>query len=334
MPAYLSRRHFNSWLAACTVTGGSLPCAVALASTDKIPMVRLITGVPAGSMVDNITRQVAEVIKSDYAVNSMVENKTGAGGIMALGYFKTLPRDGSSIYVGVSSPLTVYPVTHKTLPYDVEKDLVPVGSLGSFDLALAVGPMVPASVTNLKGYFEWCRKNPASASFGSPGAGSMLHFVGSMSAHAAGTEIAHVAYRGPGPAVLDLQGGVLSAAVVPLVDVAEFAAQGKVRILGTTGEERSRFVPNVPTFKEQGFGEYAKSVWIAVFALAGIPNAALDKLRSNLKKALSTPEVQASMGRQLQKAEWGSAEALTRTIVQERASWAKAVQALNFTPES
>ena len=121
---------------------------------------------------------------------------------------------------------------------------------------------------------------------------------------------------------------------VPLEDVAEFAAAGKIRILGTTGEERSRFVPNVPTFQEQGFGEYARSVWIAVFAPAGTPDAVVVNLRKTLKQSLADPAVQAAMGRQLQKAQWGEPEVLNTKIVQERASWKKAVQALNFTPES
>ncbi|QIL83110.1 twin-arginine translocation pathway signal protein [Diaphorobacter sp. HDW4A] len=328
----LNRRHFGA-LVAAAVASMAAP-TVAFATDEKISMARIVIGVPAGSLVDNVARQVAEVIKPGYAVNSMVENKTGAGGMIAVSYMKSLAKDGSNIYVGVSSPITVYPVTYKKLAYDPDKDLITVGSLGSFDLALAVGPMVPASVKDLKGYFEWCKQNRAQANFGSPGAGSMPHFVGSMTARIAGAEVNHVPYRGPGPSVIDLQGGLVSAVVVPLEDVVEFAAAGKIRILGTTGEERSRFVPNVPTFKEQGFGEYARSVWIAVFAPAGTPDAVVTNLRKTLRQALADPTVQASMGRQLQKAQWGEPEALNAVIVQERASWKKAVQALNFTPES
>ena len=331
----ISRRGFARWLGAPVAAAcAQWPLASVASEFKKIEMVRVVLGVPAGSMVDNIARQVAQIIREDYAVNAMVENKTGAGGSLALGYFKTLPKDGSSIYVGVSSPITVYPVTYKTLPYDPDKDLVPVGSLGGFDLALAVGPMVPASVKDLKGYFEWCRQNPEKANFGSPGAGSMPHFVGSMTANVAGVELSHVAYRGPGPAVLDLQGGMVSAVVVPLVDLTELATQGRIRILGTTGEVRSRAVPQVPTFKEQGFGEYAKSVWIAVFAPAGMPEAALTRLRENLQRNLAKPEVRDAMGRQLQEVKWGGPEQLKAQITQERASWQKAVQTLKFTPES
>ncbi|MBF5004793.1 tripartite tricarboxylate transporter substrate-binding protein [Diaphorobacter caeni] len=328
----IHRRRFGG-LVAAAVASIAAP-HTAFATEEKIGMARIVIGVPAGSLVDNVARQVAEVIKPGYAVNSMVENKTGAGGMIAVSYMKSLAKDGSNIYVGVSSPITVYPVTYKKLAYDPDKDLITVGSLGAFDLALAVGPLVPASVKDLKGYFEWCKQNRAQANFGSPGAGSMPHFVGSMTARTAGAEVNHVPYRGPGPAVIDLQGGLVSAVVVPLEDVSEFAAAGKIRILGTTGEERSRFVPNVPTFKEQGFGEYARSVWIAVFAPAGTPDAVVANLRRTLKQALTDPAVQATMGRQLQKAQWGEPEALNAVIVQERASWKKAVQALNFTPES
>ncbi|MDM0075849.1 tripartite tricarboxylate transporter substrate-binding protein [Variovorax sp. J2P1-59] len=333
MQIQLSRRKFSAILGASFASTVALP-QWAFGATDKLETVRVVLGVSAGSMVDNIARQVAELIKPGYAASTFVENKTGAGGIMAVSYLKTLAKDGSNVYVGVSSPLTVYPVTYKKLPYDPDKDLIAVGSLGTFDLALAVGPMVPASVHDLKSYFEWAKKNPNDANFGSPGAGSMPHFVGSMTARSAGIELRHVPYRGPGPAVLDLVGGMVSAVVVPLVDVTEFAAQGKLRILGTTGDARSRFVPNVPTFAEQGFGEYAMGVWIAVFVAAGTPDARVQQLRGVLKQGLAQPEVQAAMGKQLQAAKWGDPEQLQQNIRKERASWKKAVEALNFTPES
>lgn len=328
-----SRRKFTTFLAASAGAALALP-QWAFGATDNLDMARVVLGVPAGSMIDNIARQVAEVIKPGYAANTIVENKTGAGGILALSYLKTLPKDGSNIYVGVSSPLTVYPVTYKKLAYDADKDLAPIGSLGTFDLALAVGPMVPAHVKDLKGYFEWAKQNPTLANFGSPGAGSMLHFVGSMTARSAGVNLQHVPYRGPGPAVLEAVGGMVSGVVVPLVDVTEFEAQGKLRILGTTGDTRSRFVPHVPTFAEQGFGEYAMGVWIAAFVAAGTPEAQIKKLREVLKQGLEKPEVKAAMGKQLQAVKWGEPEQLQQNIHRERASWKKAVEALNFTPES
>jgi len=306
-----------------------------LAQTGQpLPLTRIVLGVPAGSMVDTISRRVADVLKPGYAANVYVENKTGAGGILAVRHLISQAADGRNLYVGVSSPLTVYPETYKNLGYEPERDLIPVGGLGIFDLALAVGPAVPTSVTNLKEYFDWCKQNPDKATFGSPGEGSMLHFIGSMTGRGAGVDIRHIPYRGPGPAVIDLVGGMVSAVVVPLSDLTELAGQGKLRILGTTGETRSRFVPSIPTFAEQGFGEYAMGVWIAVFVAAGTPAPLIEQLANTLKEALNDATVRDSIGSQLQAVQWIEAEALKQRIKRERQSWRKAVTALNFSVES
>jgi len=301
---------------------------------EKLKLAKILLGVPAGSLVDLIARNLADVIKPGYAETAYVENKTGAGGILAVRYLTNQPADGSTVYVGVSSPLTVYPETHKNLPYDPDKDLIPVGCLGTFDLALAVGPATPDSVQSLKDYFAWCKEHPEQATFGSPGEGSMLHFIGSMTGHSAGVTMRHIPYRGPGPAVLDLVGGTISAAVVPLADLTELAEEGKLRILGTTGSVRSRFVPDVPTFAEQGYGEYAMDVWIAVFLAAGTPQQRVQQLTSTIRQALEDPAVRTGMGAQLQEVKWGDAEYLRKRIAQERKGWKAAVSALDFSIDS
>lgn len=329
----ISRRAFMTHVGAASallMTGRPLMAQ----TTQPLPLTRIVLGVPAGSMVDNIARRVADLLKPDYASNVYVENKTGAGGILAVRHLISQPADGRNVYVGVSSPITVYPETYKNLAYNPDRDLIPVGSLGTFDLALAVGPAVPASVTDLKTFFAWCKQNPDKATFGSPGEGSMLHFIGSMTGRSAGVDMRHIPYRGPGPAIIDLVGGMVSAAVVPLSDLTELAGQGKLRILGTTGDVRSRFVPNIPTFAEQGYGEYAMGVWIAVFVAAGTPEPLITQLTQTLKQALSNPAVQEAMGAQLQAVQWLEADALKARIQRERASWKKAVTALNFSAES
>ncbi|MFA7679664.1 MAG: tripartite tricarboxylate transporter substrate-binding protein [Pigmentiphaga sp.] len=329
----ISRRTFLTQVgAASTLLVTAQPLRAQTAQ--PLPLTRIVLGVPAGSMVDTISRRVADVLKPDYATNVYVENKTGAGGILAVRHLISQPADGRNVYVGVSSPLTVYPETYKNLAYDPERDLIPVGSLGTFDLALAVGPAVPASVTNLNAFFDWCKQNPDKATFGSPGEGSMLHFIGSMTGRSAGVDMRHIPYRGPGPAVIDLVGGMVSAVVVPLSDLTELAGQGKLRILGTTGDVRSRFVPTIPTFAEQGFGEYAMGVWIAVFVAAGTPAPLIEQLTKTLKSALDDAAVRDSMGTQLQAVQWGEADELKQRIRRERASWKKAVTALNFSVES
>lgn len=326
----INRRHFTALLGASAAGSAWLP---GLAQAQELDMVKVLLGVPAGSLVDQIARQVAEVLKKGYAVNTLVENKTGASGILAVAAAKSSPADGRTVLVAASSPVTVYPVTYKKLPYNPQTDLIPVSTLVTFDLALAVGPMVPAEVTNLKAYYAWCKAHPDQSNFGSPASGSMPHFLGSMTARSAGVDSQHVAYRGPSPAVTDMMGGRISAVVVPLVDVLEFAKAGKCRILAVTGDTRSRFVPQVPTFKEQGLGEYAMRVWIGTFLPAGTPAPVVQKLSATLKTALSDKAVIAQFESNAD-VQWCPPEELKARMLAEQAKWAVAVKELNFTAET
>lgn len=326
----LTRRQFTALLGASATGSAWLP---GLAQAQELDMVKVLLGVPAGSLVDQIARQVAEVLKKGYAANTMVENKTGASGILAVAAAKAAPADGRTVLVAASSPVTVYPVTYKKLPYNPQTDLIPVSTLVTFDLALAVGPMVPAEVTNLKAYYAWCKAHPEQSNFGSPASGSMPHFLGSMTARSAGVDSQHVAYRGPSPAVTDMMGGRISAVVVPLVDVLEFAKAGKCRILAVTGDTRSRFVPQVPTFREQGLGEYAMRVWIGTFLPAGTPAPVVQKLSATLKTALSDKAVIAQFESNAD-VQWCPPDELKARMLAEQAKWAVAVKELNFTAET
>lgn len=327
----MNRRHFTALMGASAAGGLFLP-GLARAQ-EPLDMVKVLLGVPAGSLVDQIARQVAEVLKKGYAVNTMVENKTGASGILAVAAAKAAPPDGKTVLVAASSPVTVFPLTYKKLPYNPQTDLIPVSTIVTFDLALAVGPLVPPEVTNLKAYYAWCKANPNLSNFGSPASGSMPHFLGSMTARGAGVDAQHVAYRGPGPAVTDLVGGRISAVVVPLVDLVEFAKAGKCRILAVTGDTRSRFVPQVPTFREQGLGDYAFRVWIGAFLPTGTPAPLVQKLSSTLKASLADKAVIAALEANAD-VQWCPPDELKARIAAEQAKWAVAVKELNFTSET
>jgi tripartite-type tricarboxylate transporter receptor subunit TctC len=327
----LGRRRATGMLAA-TVAGSLMAPGMVLAQ-DSVDMVKVVLGVAAGSMVDQLARTMAEYLKKGYAANSMVDNRTGASGIIAVAAMKNAQPDGKTILVATSSPITIYPVTYKKLPYDPDADLIPVSTLVRFDLALAVGPMVPADVKTLREYYAWCKANPANASFGSPAAGSMPHFLGSMTARTAGVDIQHVPYRGPSAAVLDMLGGRLSSVVVPLEDVLQYAQGGRCRILGITGETRSRYMPGAPTFHEQGLGEHAMRVWIGAFLPAGTPQATVSRLSDTLKAALSDKAVIKSLEGNALDVQWSTQDELKARIKAERASWAVAAKTLNFTAD-
>src|SRR5690606_5832837 len=138
---------------------------------------------------------------------------------------------------------------------------------------LAIGPAVPASVNTLEDFITWCKANPGQADCANPGEGSSPHFLTIMLARAAGVAIQPIPYKGTGPAINDVIGGQVPAIMV----VAEgaylnFQKEGKLRILATTGAERSRFFPDVPTFKEQGFGSIVFKEWFGLFMPAKTPS--------------------------------------------------------------
>ncbi|MEO5736028.1 MAG: tripartite tricarboxylate transporter substrate-binding protein, partial [Variovorax sp.] len=200
----------------------------------QIETARLITGFAAGGTSDTLCRRVATKLGPPYANACVVENRTGAGGQIAVTYVKSQPADGATILQTPTSILTIYPHIYKKLPYDPLVDLTPVSIACIFDFGFAVGPAVPASVKTVPEFLAWAKANPAGANYGSPAAGSTPHFIGALLGKNAGVELKHAAYRGTQPAMLDLLGGNVSAVSGPIGDITQHLATGKVRILGVS----------------------------------------------------------------------------------------------------
>src|SRR4029077_8840256 len=150
------------------------------------------------------------------------------------------------------------------------RDLVPVAPGAKSMLSYNIGPAVPASVTTLAGFVQWCKDNPGSASYATTAAGGTPHFVGMMFATAAGLAMTPVHYRGGAPALQDLLGGHVPGSVNPISEALPHAKSGALRMLAVTGSKRSRFLPDVPTMREQGFDVVNES-WLGALARARTP---------------------------------------------------------------
>ncbi len=311
-----------------------LPVSSMAQSKPVAQTLKVLLGTSPGGALDAVCRRIAEGLKPGYASTVIVENKTGASGQLAIIAMKAAPTDGTVALLSPSNSVTVHPLTYKKLGYDPDADLVPVSIAATVDVALAIGPLVPASVTTLKGYFEWCSANPAKASFGTPQAGSTMHFIGVMAARKAGAKLEHVPYRGPGPAINDMIGGQIPAALLSVGDFTPFAATGKCRILATTGFTRSRLAPKVPTFAELGYGDLSHSGWHGIFLPAGTPPAIISALNTELKKVLTDKSVAAYLQERGMDPSWSTPEEMLVRIRRDRARWVPVVKELNFTMES
>lgn len=296
-------------------------------------LARIVTGFAAGGTSDAICRRVATQLAPGYARTAMVENRTGAGGQIAIQFVKSQPADGSTILQTPSSMLTIYPHIYRKLPYDVATDLTPVTVGCVFDFGFAVGPAVPLSVRTMPEFFAWAKTRPDGANFGSPAAGSTPHFIGAMLGKINGVDMRHIAYRGTQPAMLDLLGGNLASVSGPIGDIVQHVPTGKVRMLGVSGADRSRFSPDTPTYKEQGYPQVVAQEWFVFMLPAKADARIVDGLNAALRRALASPEVVESLATFGLEAMSSTPAELAALLREDTRRWAPIVKDVGFTAE-
>jgi tripartite-type tricarboxylate transporter receptor subunit TctC len=330
-----TRRQFNQSLAlgaSLAATGFAGYHSPALAQA--LENLKIVCGFPAGGTSDSVSRRVADKTRGDVAKTTVVENKTGAGGRIAVETVKAAAPDGQTLLLTPHSIMSVYPYIYNKLSYDPTNDFVPVSMGASFSLALAVGPMVPDSVKNVKDFVAWCKANPGKAAYGSPAAGSTPHFAGAVLEKVTGVELRHVAYRGSVPGVADVIGGQIASMFTPVGDFLQMAKAGKLRILATTETKRTRFTPDVPTFTESGFPQINWNEWFAFWAPAKTPANVVATLSASIQKALAMPDVIDSLGTFGLVSEGSSGADLGRALKVESDRWGPLVKQIGFTAES
>ena len=325
-----TRRHLLQTTGASALLAGIGQQAFAQAG---IETAKIVTGFAAGGTSDTLCRRVASKLAPGYANTAVVENRTGAGGQIAVSYVKAAAPDGATILQTPTSILTIYPHIYKKLPYDPMVDLTPVTVACVFDFGFAVGPAVPLTVKSVPEFLEWAKANPAGANFGSPAAGSTPHFVGVLLGKNAGVELKHAAYRGTQPAMLDLLGGNVSAVSGPIGDITQHLPTGKVRILGVSGIKRSRFAPEVPTFEEQGIKEASHSEWFSFFLPAKAAPDTVARLNAAMKTALASKDVIDGLGTFGLEAMSTTPAELADLLKKDTAKWAPIVKKVGFTAE-
>ena len=284
----VTRRQFVQSTSASALLAGL--SSRALAQPAPLEAVKIITGFTPGGTSDTICRRVAAKMAPGYGKSVVVENRAGAGGQLAITAVRSMPADGTTILQTPMSMLGIYPFIYKKLPYDPIADLTPVSQGAHFDFGFAVGPAVPASVKSMPEFLAWCKANPALANFGSPAAGSTPHFIGALAGRAAGIDLRHVPYRGTQPAILEMIGGQLQAVSGPVGEFTQHVAAGKCRLLATTGTQRSKFAPGVPTMLEQGLKDLAFSEWFGFYLPARAPQDVVQRANAALRAALAAPE--------------------------------------------
>lgn len=302
------------------------------ALAQSVDTTRLLVGFPAGGTVDALARRLADKLRGAYAKTALVENKPGAGGRIAAEELKRSAPDGATLLVTPAAMITLYPHLYTKLAYTAD-DAVPVAGAASVAFALGVGPAVPDSVKNVKDFLAWAKANPGKANYGSPGAGSPPHMVAALLGKESGVELSHVPYRGSAPGIQDLLGGQVTAFSSPIGDYLPHVKTGKLRVLATSGPKRSRFLPDVPTYTEQGFKALEQVEWYGVFAPPRTPAALVDKASATIREMLASPEVADALATFGLEVAYQSPAELGKSVKGENAAWGPIVKRVGFTPE-
>jgi tripartite-type tricarboxylate transporter receptor subunit TctC len=327
----ITRRDFLS--AACV--GSFATLATCLRSSAQAQALhstaRMLVGSPPGAASDAVARLLVSEMKG-YASNFVVENRPGAGNRIALDVLKGNAADGSVAAVAPAGTLVIYPHVYRKLSYDALNDFIPVTTVCDVSFALTVGPMVPRHVQTLDEFVTWCKANPGKASYGTPGAGSVMHFTGMMLARAASFAFVHVPY--PGPRTLqDVMGGQLAAAINSIGPALPHVRSGTLRALATTGSHRSTLLPDVPTFKELGYPDLEAIEWFGVFVPARTPAEIVEKLNWAVRSALKTNEVASGLSKLSFQTTGSTPDEFARLIKSDFARWGRIVEASGFKAE-
>jgi len=264
----------------------------------------------------------------------IVDNKPGAGGRLALETVRNAEADGSTVVLTPASMVVLYPHLFKKLSYNPVADFAAVAPVAAAPFVFAVGPAVPATVKTLAEFAQWARANPAQATYGSSGAGSMPHFTGVSLGKALKIDLLHVAYKGAAPAMTDLIGGQVAANLSVMANALPQIQAGKVRALAITGSQRSPALPQTPTLAELGLGEATAVEWFGVFAPAKTPPAVVAALNKAIGDATRSKPFQEALAKgAFEPVPADSAAAFGALVQKDIGRWGPVVKASGFTPE-
>ena len=293
---------------------------------------RVVVPYPPGGALNAMGRLIGDKLAEATGRPFVVENRAGAAGAIGSAVLKGGPTDGSLLLFAPDSNVSVYPFIAAKPAYVPLTDFVAIAHTGDYRISLAVNAGVPAN--DLASFVAWTKSQPGAVGYGSPGAGTNIHFYGVLFAQVSGAQMNHVPYRGTGPAIVDLLAGHLPSAVLPMGALLPNVRAGKIRILAQTGENRSASLPEVPSFKELGYPMLAFSGWYGMFAPAGTSAEIVHRYNDVVVKAIRTPEIRDRMRSfELEPREMSAAE-FDAFVRADTERWGPIIKASGFTPSS
>ena len=307
-----------------------LNAGAAQAQSYPTHVLRLIVPFAAGGLNDTAARLIQPHLEKALGQTVVVENRTGATGIVGAELVARAAPDGHTLLM-VASSYTVLPATTAVLPYDSERDLTPIALMGTNPLLFIVNAQVQAKT--LGEFIALAKANPGKLNYATPGAASQTRFVAELWSARAGIKMQHIPYRGGAPAVQSVIAGQTEfSALSPLVSLPQIEA-GSLRALAVGSLARYPQLPNVPTVAESGFPDFEAIQWVGLLTTAGTPKSVVDRLNSEVNKALKNSDLIAKLAQEGMLPAGGTPDEFRNLIATEIKNWKETARAADIKPE-
>jgi tripartite-type tricarboxylate transporter receptor subunit TctC len=277
----------SAFLAGLLAIGLQVHGAIA-ADTYPARAIKIIVAYPAGGANDIVARSIAEELTKDLGQPVVIENKSGAAGVVGAEAAAHATPDGYTLLMAAGAH-TLAPSLNAKLPYDIVTDFQPISLAATSTYLLVVNPSVPAG--SVKELIALAKAQPGKLNFASSGAGAPPHLAGVLFQKMTGTELNHVPYRGDTPGIADLVAGHVQLAFFSISPLIPQVQSGKLRALAITSDTRSAAMPDLPTIAESGLPGYNVGTWWGLMAPAGTPRPIVERLAAAMKKAVTAPAI-------------------------------------------
>jgi tripartite-type tricarboxylate transporter receptor subunit TctC len=304
---------------AATLMSGS-----ALAQAWPSKPIRIVVPFPPGGGTDIIARETSERVSKATGWTFVIDNKPGAGGNLGVDSVAKSPADGYTLVLGQTSNLAINPSLYAKLPYDPQKDLVPVVLIAQAPLVLVTG--IGSKYKTLADVTAAAKAKPGQLNFASPGNGTVAHLTSELFQKAAGIKTQHVPYKGAAQALTDVVGGTVELYMSSVPTLLGQIKQGKLRALAVTSAARVDDLPDVPTINESGYKGFDAVTWFGLLAPAGTPKDVVTKVNAEFNKALKAAELRKRLGDEGADAAGGTPDEFAALIKTEIPRWGKVVK--------
>jgi tripartite-type tricarboxylate transporter receptor subunit TctC len=294
------------------------------------PITLVVPFAPGGS-ASTVARSVADKMSETLGQQIVIDNRGGAGGMVATRAVAKAAPDGYTLLVVTSATVGTSPSLVQSPGYDARKDFDPIGLIAATPNLVVVHPSFPAR--SLPELIKIGKENATPIAYGSPGTGTLNHLTGELFAYRTGMKLAHVPYKGAGPALNDLLGGHIGVLISAIPNAHSHIAAGTIHGLAVTGAQRSALIPAVPTFAEAGFPGYDVPLRWGIAAPAGTSRAIVEKLNRALNSALASDEVRQRLAIEGAEPQPTTPDAYAAVIDRELTMWSDLVKAVGIKPE-